>query len=98
MAGSNAENAPYVKITGKGNYTGEITKNFTIAYITAPDNYITGTKGANDWYTSDVTIGVADWQVSNGWKQLNDSIRLPKREHILILFILKTVTDTLQIA
>ena len=64
VAGSNAENAPYVKITGKGNYTGEITKNFTIAYITAPDNYITGTKGANDWYTSDVTIGVADWQVS----------------------------------
>lgn len=64
VAGSNAENAPYVKITGKGNYTGEITKNFTIAYIAAPDNYITGTKGANDWYTSDVTIGVADWQVS----------------------------------
>lgn len=64
VAGSNAENAPYVKITGKGNYAGEITKNFTIAYIAAPDNYITGTKGANDWYTSDVTIGVADWQVS----------------------------------
>lgn len=61
---SNAENAPYVKITGTGNYAGEITKNFTIAYIAAPDNYITGTKGANDWYTSDVTIGVADWQVS----------------------------------
>ena len=64
VAGSNAENAPYVKITGTGNYAGEITKNFTIAYIAAPDNYITGTKGANDWYTSDVTIGVADWQVS----------------------------------
>ena len=64
VAESNAENAPYVKITGTGNYAGEITKNFTIAYITAPDNYITGTKGANDWYTSDVTIGVADWQVS----------------------------------
>ena len=30
VAGSNAENAPYVKITGKGNYTGEITKNFTL--------------------------------------------------------------------
>lgn len=53
-----------MKITGTGNYAGEITKNFTIAYIAAPDNYITGTKGANDWYTSDVTIGVADWQVS----------------------------------
>ena len=64
VAESNAENAPYVKITGTGNYAGEITKNFTIAYIAAPDNYITGTKGANDWYTSDVTIGVADWQVS----------------------------------
>ena len=74
MAGSNAENAPYVKITGKGNYTGEITKNFTIAYITAPDNYITGTKGANDWYTSDVTIGVADWQVSTDGSSWNDSI------------------------
>lgn len=74
VAGSNAENAPYVKITGKGNYTGEITKNFTIAYITAPDNYITGTKGANDWYTSDVTIGVADWQVSTGGSSWNDSI------------------------
>lgn len=74
VAGSNAENAPYVKITGKGNYTGEITKNFTIAYITAPDNYITGTKGANDWYTSDVTIGVADWQVSTDGSSWNDSI------------------------
>ena len=47
VAESNAENAPYVKITGTGNYTGEITKNFTIAYITAPDNYITGTQGEN---------------------------------------------------
>ena len=74
VAGSNAENAPYVKITGKGNYTGEITKNFTIAYITAPDNYIAGTKGANDWYTSDVTIGVADWQVSTDGSSWNDSI------------------------
>lgn len=74
VAGSNAENAPYVKITGKGNYTGEITKNFTIAYITAPDNYITGTKGANDWYISDVTIGVADWQVSTDGSSWNDSI------------------------
>lgn len=74
VAGSNAENAPYVKITGKGNYTGEITKNFTIAYITAPDNHITGTKGANDWYTSDVTIGVADWQVSTDGSSWNDSI------------------------
>lgn len=74
VAESNAENAPYVKITGKGNYTGEITKNFTIAYITAPDNYITGTKGANDWYTSDVTIGVADWQVSTDGSSWNDSI------------------------
>ena len=74
VAGSNAENVPYVKITGKGNYTGEITKNFTIAYITAPDNYITGTKGANDWYTSDVTIGVADWQVSTDGSSWNDSI------------------------
>lgn len=74
VAGSNAENAPYVKITGKGNYTGEITKNFTIAYITVPDNYITGTKGANDWYTSDVTIGVADWQVSTDGSSWNDSI------------------------
>ena len=74
VAGSNAENAPYVKITGKGNYTGEITKNFTIAYITAPDNYITGTKGANDWYTSDVTIGVADWQVSTDGSSWNDGI------------------------
>lgn len=74
VAGSNAENAPYVKITGKGNYTGEITKNFTIAYITAPDNYITGTKGANDWYTSDVTIGVADYQVSTDGSSWNDSI------------------------
>ena len=74
VAGSNAENAPYVKITGKGNYTGEITKNFIIAYITAPDNYITGTKGANDWYTSDVTIGVADWQVSTDGSSWNDSI------------------------
>ena len=74
VAGSNAENAPYVQITGKGNYTGEITKNFTIAYITAPDNYITGTKGANDWYTSDVTIGVADWQVSTDGSSWNDSI------------------------
>lgn len=74
VAGSNAENAPYVKITGKGNYTGEITKNFTIAYITAPDNYITGTKGANDWYTSDVAIGVADWQVSTDGSSWNDSI------------------------
>lgn len=74
VAGSNAENAPYVKITGKGNYTGEITKNFTIAYITAPDNYIIGTKGANDWYTSDVTIGVADWQVSTDGSSWNDSI------------------------
>lgn len=74
VAGSNAENAPYVKITRKGNYTGEITKNFTIAYITAPDNYITGTKGANDWYTSDVTIGVADWQVSTDGSSWNDSI------------------------
>ena len=74
VAGSNAENAPYVKITGPGNYTGEITKNFTIAYITAPDNYITGTKGANDWYTSDVTIGVADWQVSTDGSSWNDSI------------------------
>lgn len=74
VAGSNAENAPYVKITGKGNYTGEITKNFTIAYITAQDNYITGTKGANDWYTSDVTIGVADWQVSTDGSSWNDSI------------------------
>ena len=74
VAGSSAENAPYVKITGKGNYTGEITKNFTIAYITAPDNYITGTKGANDWYTSDVTIGVADWQVSTDGSSWNDSI------------------------
>ena len=74
VAGSNAENAPYVKITGKGNYTGEITKNFTIAYITAPDNYITGTKGENDWYTSDVTIGVADWQVSTDGSSWNDSI------------------------
>lgn len=74
VAGSNAENAPYVKITGKGNYTGEITKNFTIAYITALDNYITGTKGANDWYTSDVTIGVADWQVSTDGSSWNDSI------------------------
>lgn len=64
VASSDGTNAPYVKITGTGNYTGEITKNFTIAYIAAPDNYITGTKGANDWYTSDVTIGVADWQVS----------------------------------
>lgn len=63
-----------VGITGKGNYTGEITKNFTIAYITAPDNYITGTKGANDWYTSDVTIGVADWQVSTDGSSWNDSI------------------------
>lgn len=74
VAGSNAENAPYVKITGKGNYTGEITKNFTIAYITAPDNYIAGTKGANDQYTSDVTIGVADWQVSTDGSSWNDSI------------------------
>ena len=74
VAESNAENAPYVKITGTGNYTGEITKNFTIAYITAPDNYITGTKGVNDWYTSDVTIGVADWQVSTDGSSWNDSI------------------------
>lgn len=44
------------------------------AYITAPDNYITGTKGANDWYTSDVTIGVADWQVSTDGSSWNDSI------------------------
>ena len=74
VAESNAENAPYVKITGTGNYAGEITKNFTIAYIAAPDNYITGTKGANDWYTSDVTIGVADWQVSTDGSSWNDSI------------------------
>lgn len=74
VAESNAENAPYVKITGTGNYTGEITKNFTIAYITAPDNYITGTQGENGWYTSDVTIGVADWQVSTDGSSWNDSI------------------------
>ena len=74
VAGSNAENAPYVKITGKGNYTGEITKNFTIAYITAPDNYITGTQGENDWYTSDVTIGAEGWQVSTDGTDWKDSI------------------------
>lgn len=87
VAGSNAENAPYVKITGKGNYTGEITKNFTIAYITAPDNYITGTKGANDWYTSDVTIGVADWQVSTDGSSWNDSISVTEEgTHSYILY------------
>ena len=74
VAESNAENAPYVKIAGTGNYAGEITKNFTIAYIAAPDNYITGTQGENDWYTSDVTIGVADWQVSTDGSSWNDSI------------------------
>ena len=74
VAESNAENAPYVKIAGTGNYAGEITKNFTIAYIAAPDNYITGTQGENDWYTSDVTIGVADWQVSMDGSSWNDSI------------------------
>lgn len=74
VASSDGTNAPYVKITGTGNYTGEITKNFTIAYITAPDNYITGMLGENDWYTSDVTIGVADWQVSTDGTDWNDSI------------------------
>lgn len=74
VASSDGTNAPYVKITGTGNYTGEITKNFTIAYITAPDNYITGMLGENDWYTSDVTIGVADWQVSTDGSSWNDSI------------------------
>lgn len=74
VAESNAENAPYVKITGTGNYTGEITKNFTIAYITAPDNYITGTQGENGWYTSDVTIGADGWQVSTDGTDWKDSI------------------------
>lgn len=74
VASSDGTNAPYVKITGTGNYAGEITKKFTIAYITAPDNYITGTKGANDWYTSDVTIGAEGWQVSTDGSSWNDSI------------------------
>lgn len=74
VAESNAENAPYVKITGTGNYAGEITKNFTIAYIAAPDNYITGTQGENNWYTSDVTIGAEGWQVSTDGTDWKDSI------------------------
>lgn len=74
VASSDGTNAPYVKIAGTGNYTGEITKNFTIAYIDGPTDYITGTQGEKDWYTSDVTIGAEGWQVSTDGTDWKDSI------------------------
>ena len=74
VAESNGEKAPYVKITGKGNYAGEVTKNFAIAYISAPDDSVVGTAGTNGWYTSDVTIQAEDWSVSTDKKDWQESI------------------------
>ncbi len=62
-----------VTITGINNYTGTVTKNFTIEYQTLPSNtsledYVTittpGVDGADDLYGSDITIEQKDgWTV-----------------------------------
>ena len=59
-----------VTITGKNNYTGSVTKNFTIQYIDMPEILVNEQRfDSEKWYTSDVTISAGNgtdnvWSVS----------------------------------
>ncbi len=63
-----------VIVTGKGNYTGTVTRNFEIAYIAAPEYVLSGTEGLDGWYVSDVTLTADGWTVSTDQSTWEESV------------------------
>lgn len=63
-----------VTITGKNNYTGTVTKNFTIQYIDMPEILVNEQRfDSEKWYTSDVTISGGNG-TDNVWSVSTDGV------------------------